>query len=128
VPKLVVATSPSHDEPNQGLGSWMVDIVEHIENIDDLEIEVLSATDATPEKLFESIANRNPDFIALNGHGDYKSVYGHDDVLLVCSDNDLEGFSGRIIHALACDAGKELGPALKDLNAQVLLGDARATI
>jgi len=105
-----------------GLSSWMAKIIEHVKGVDGLEIVVLSGAEAAPKELLEAVSDMKPDFVAFNGHGDSRSLYGYDNVLLVSADDDLEPFSGKIIHALACDAGAELGPELVRIGAKAFIG------
>ena len=62
--------------------------------------------------------------IIFNAHGNEDSIFGFEsNILIQCSEN--EGIlAGKIVHALACEAGKNVAPACIKIGTRAFIGYA----
>jgi hypothetical protein len=121
--KIVVATDPGHDKATKHLSHWMLDILNHAKSLGDVEMSVLQGGDATQSKLTKMVEARNPSLIVLNGHGTQDLVMGFNNAILVSTDEKtLKIFAKKIVHALACESGKQLGAVMIKFGTKAFVG------
>jgi hypothetical protein len=85
----------------------------------------LEAEKVNTTTLESYLKKQNPKLVALNGHGGPDVVYGQDHKPLIKADQNLAILKDRIIHVLACNAGKVLGPACIKSGTKAWLGYKR---
>ncbi len=107
--RIVIATNPADDNVTKYLDAWHKKTIDIAKEQKDTEIFELSKEKANKESLTRLIEEKNPDLVLFNGHGSCDSIFGfNQDVLIKCGENELL-LEKRIVHALTCDSGKELG-------------------
>lgn len=117
----LLITRPRYDPATHYLYYWATKIIETAQRqqliIFDLEKEKAS------RKTLESYLNKQqPEIVVFNGHGSSTAMIGQDNEVLI-SANDNEGvLNGKKIFMRACDAGKILGPKIKEAGARGFIG------
>lgn len=121
--RIIVATDPAHDDITQYISDYVDKLIEYIGTIEDAEISLLRGPEVTPQKLHETITEKDPAVIIFHGHGEKDSIEGFNDVVLVSSETTpMELFENRVVHAIACWTAQELGQNMVDLGAKTFIG------
>jgi len=77
---------------------------------------------ATKYSFFETLTQHNPDVIIAGAHGDPKTLTGQalEEVLKSCQNNEV--LSGRVMCAISCLTGQNLGPDSREKTAEAYIG------
>lgn len=106
--KQFLITRPRYDKETSYIYSFSKPIIilaREEKNIQTLELE---GEKATRRNFEEGVGKTEPKLIFLNGHGDEKSVWGHQDEPILDKGN-ISLMKGKIIYALACESLAGLG-------------------
>lgn len=106
--KILLITRPKHDPTLHYLFHWSKKIIELAieKGINVLNLEGERAN----RKEVESMLNkRKPSMVFFNGHGNYDSIAGHEDKTLLAVGKNEELLVSKIVYALSCRSGKQLG-------------------
>ena len=117
----LIITRPQHDITTRYLSSWAGEIIDFAKKkgveICDLAREKANRTE------FEGRVNKiKPEVIFLNGHGSDDCVTGHDNDVLVNTQENYQILSNSITYALSCNSGKELGPKVAESGTAAYIG------
>lgn len=77
---------------------------------------------ATSYSFFDTLQKYNPDIIIADGHGDPSTLTGQglEEVLKACLNNEV--LSGKVMCAVSCLTGQNLGPDSRNKNAKAYMG------
>lgn len=117
----LIVTRPHHDITTSYLSVWAKDIVEFAEQKGADVIDLPGKT-ANRKELESRIKKLQPELVFLNGHGDDDRVAGHDNEILVKSDDNHDILKGRITYALACKSGQGLGRRISEDDGATYIG------
>jgi hypothetical protein len=109
MPKQLLITRPCHDSRTAYIHSFTKSIVIIAKENTGVHVTDLEGPKATRKNLEESIKKSSPKMIFLNGHGDHKTVLGHENKVIL-DKNNVWLMKGSIVYALACESLIELGP------------------
>lgn len=120
--RIILVTNASHDTPTEYLDSWFGKIVDLVKNSKDTKIFELSKEKANREMLTRIIEEENPQLVVFNGHGNESMITGHNhDVLIRCDDNEYL-LKDKIVHSMACESAKKLGPKCIEIGTKSFIG------
>jgi hypothetical protein len=121
--KNILLTDPQHDKPTRSLSYWVAGVVAHIDGLKDMKAIHLKGSDVSANNFSLSVQKHQPNLVLLSGHGSHASVCGYNDEPLVMSAHEsCLLFKEKIVHALACRAGHQLGQELINLGAVAFIG------
>ena len=101
-------TRPNHDDETDFISQWFSHILAYCESKSHsvLDLEGSKAN----RKQVESVLGRNsPNLIVFNGHGTNDSIKGHQDEIIIKSNDNEKILKNKIVYALACNAAAKLG-------------------
>lgn len=106
----VFITRPRHDRIVDYLYFWCEDIIRFAEdkNMIVIDLDDRKATRAKVESYLSSRESQ-PNIIMFNGHGTSRMICGHKDEPLIIADDNDDVLKSKIVYALSCDVGIELG-------------------
>ncbi|MCK4327504.1 MAG: hypothetical protein KAW41_03435 [Candidatus Diapherotrites archaeon] len=107
--KTMLVTRPNHDHTVHFLKSWNNRVITEGRKHGFKVIDLVGDR-ANKEKVDQVIQKRDPRFIVFNGHGSPSQITGQRGEVLVDSKTLGSELKSRVISALACDSGRELGP------------------
>ncbi len=120
--KTLLVTNPSCDEATEYLDSWSVGIIEAAKKQKDTLVLELRKQDVSKENLTKLIDEHKPKLVLFHGHGGEAHIQGFEyNILIKCGDNE-HLLKDKIIHSLACDSGKKLGPDCIRIGTMAYLG------
>ena len=120
--RIIIATNPADDQVTEYLDAWHKKVVNFAKKQANTQIFELNKKEANRISLTELIERKNPHLVIFNGHGSYDSIFGFDQgILIKCDENEIL-LKNKIVHALACDSGKKLGPQSIKVGALAYLG------
>ncbi len=101
-------TRPRHDRIVNYLFFWSDDIIDFAKgkNINPIDLGEKKATRGNVESYLDK---QNPILVMFNGHGTPHMICGHQDEPLIAINDNEHILKSRIVYALSCDAGAELG-------------------
>lgn len=108
--KLLLITRPEHDPGTLYLSKWSEKIINEARD-KGVRVIDLHRQQAERNRFLGTIEKSSPKLIVLNGHGDEKTITGHDGKIIL-AETDSRVVSGKIIFARACLSAKILGPTL----------------
>ncbi|MEK9153628.1 MAG: hypothetical protein AAB723_03455 [Patescibacteria group bacterium] len=108
--KLLV-TRPEHDPTTRYISCW-AGVIINLAKCKGFRVLDLHRGKANRKEFEGRMKKLHPELIFLNGHGNDKSIAGHDNETLVGLEDNHQVLSGKVTYALACSAGKLLGPAI----------------
>ncbi len=106
--RALLTTRPNYDLATRYLFYWSELVITEAKK-KGINVLDLSEKKANKKDLHSYIERHNPALIFFNGHGSTNAVAGHDDEILVKTNDNEHILSGRIIYARSCDAVGELG-------------------
>lgn len=93
-------------------------------DVSNLGFQVLDSSGAyaTSYSFFDTLQKYNPDVIIADGHGDPSTLTGQglEEVLKACTNNQI--LSGKIVCAVSCLTGQNLGPDSRNKNVEAYIG------
>lgn len=120
--KRVLVTRPEHDKVTNYLSNWAHEVIIYAKarGVDIVDL----GSDKVKRKIFEEyMSSINPRLVFINGHGNRDCVCGHKDEIILQKDKNEKILAGKIVYALSCHSGAELGPAaIKNGNADAYIG------
>lgn len=120
--RVIVATNPADDPATKMLSFWHKQVVTLAKEQKDIKVFELTREKTNKQNLTELIEKNNPHLVILNGHGSNDSVFGFSqNILIRCGENEIL-LKEKIIHALSCNSGKELGPQCVKVGAKAFIG------
>lgn len=120
--KVLVATSPAHDDVTEYVDIWLEKTLAKFEGNPDLEIIRLKANDAERAALEQAIATHAPKLVLFNGHGNSAAMGGFQNGVLIRCDDNESVLAGRITHMLACETAAALGPRVIEAGGLAYIG------
>lgn len=120
--RIIVATNPACDVETLYLEAWQSKVADLAMKQKDTIIFELNQEKTNKEDLTKLIQEENPQLVILNGHGSYDSIVGFYGGVLIKAMENEEILSKRIIHSMACSAGKILGPSCIKIGALAYIG------
>ncbi len=107
--RILLVSNASHDVQTSYLDAWSANIFDYAKSQKDITFFELKGHKATKKELTELIEREKPNLIIFNGHGESDTIKGFNyEVLVKCDENEVL-LKNKIVHAMACDAGRELG-------------------
>lgn len=104
-----LVTRPEHDDTTYYLSKWSEGTLK-ITKSRRIRVIDLPRERATREELEGMIKEFSPNLIVLNGHGDSRTVRGHNDKPLITAGKNEKILHSKIVYAISCKSAKELGP------------------
>ena len=120
--RIVLIVNAEHDEPTAYLGTWSRKVVKELQGDADIKIIEIGGIDAVKTNVLNLISSNDPAIIIFNGHGNENTICGHNYDVLVKVGEDLDGFKGRIVHAMACKSASVLGGDLIKIGGVAFVG------
>jgi len=108
-----IITRPCYDLATNYLYYW-TQLIINIAKTKGNKIYDLSKKKVT-NKNFWSYLKQNPNIIIFNGHGSDQTIYGHDNEILIDT-NNTKNLNNKIIYARSCSSGKYLAKHLVENN------------
>jgi hypothetical protein len=96
MPKTLLVTRPQYDSATHYLFYWASLYIKYAKS---KYVEVID--------LKGKRANRKPQLVCFNGHGDYNLIAGDEEILVKANDNESL-LTGTIVNVLACSSAKLL--------------------
>lgn len=101
-------TRPRHDRIVNYLFFWSEDIIDFAKSKNINHID-LSEKKAARRNVESYLNKQNPILVMFNGHGTPQMICGHQDEPLITINDNEDILKSKIVYALSCDAGVELG-------------------
>ncbi len=108
VKKTLLATRPNFELTTKYISSWASKALEYAQE-KEVVIFDLEKEKANRLTLETTLQEYSPEFVFLNGHGDYDKVCGQDNECLISANNNENILSGRTVYALSCRSAEILG-------------------
>ncbi len=102
-------TRPEHDDTTHYLSHWSQETIE-VANKKGIKVLDLYREKATKQQVESLLKKHNPAIIVLNGHGDEKTVTGHQNIPLIQAGENEHLLKEKQVYAISCSSGKILGP------------------
>ncbi len=116
----ILITRPEHDPLTRHLSYWNSKVIELASKKGNIVTDLHK--EKANKKEFEGRMKKiNPDLVLLNGHGDDRSVTGHDNEVIVEEGQNSDLLKNKITYAVACSSARVLGEACAD-NATTYIG------
>lgn len=109
----VIITRPEHDPSTRYLSRCSENVIQ-VAKRKGLEVFDLHKEKAIRKELEGRIKKISPELVILNGHGDSKSVGGHDNHILIKAGENEKILKNRITYAISCKSAKVLGKTCAD--------------
>ncbi len=106
----LIITLPRYDDTTEYLSQWSYEI-EDLGNKRGIRIKRLSDKEVNREEFEKIVEKLNYKLIILNGHGSEKSIFGHDDKVLIQEGINHEILTDRITYSRSCNSAFSLGVA-----------------
>ena len=119
--RILLITRPKHDVTTHYLFNWAKAIIDLAikKRVEVLDLKLGRAN----KKEFTSIIPRGQlCFVFLNGHGDVDCVCGYNDEILIKVGENERLLESKIVYALSCRSGRELGPKSIKAGAKAYIG------
>lgn len=109
--RIIVITNPAEQEDAalRYLDSWVHKMIKLAKQQSDTLIFELQKDRANQKELTQIISDNKPQLILFNGHGSDNCIMGYKGNILIKCDENEHLVKDKIIHALSCSSGKELG-------------------
>ncbi|MBI4098870.1 MAG: hypothetical protein HY437_02485 [Candidatus Magasanikbacteria bacterium] len=104
----LLLTRPEHDVTTRYLSCWAKEIIVFAKK-KGVSVFDLSREKANREEFVGRLKKISPEVVFLNGHGSDTAVAGHDDEVLVETEDNEDVLAEKITYALSCNSGKVLG-------------------
>jgi len=119
--KEFLITRPLHDEKMFYLYSFSKAIIQIAKENKKILLINLEGERANRKELESALNKHDKGLVYLNGHGDERTVFGHNDMPILDKDN-IKITKNRILYALACSSLVELGQLAVENGAQAYIG------
>ncbi len=119
--KTILATRPDFELTTKYISSWASKVLEFAREKEVVVFD-LAKEKANRQELETVVREQSPDFVFLNGHGDYDKVCGQDNECLIEADDNAEILSGKIVYALSCRSADTLGKRAVEKGALAYIG------
>jgi len=119
--KTILATRPDFELTTKYISSWAKKVLDFAQEKEVVVFD-LDKEKANRQALEAVIREQSPDFIFLNGHGDYDKVCGQNNECLVGADDNEEILSGKVVYALSCRSAGILGKKAVEKGALSYIG------
>ncbi len=119
--KKFLITRPKHDIITSYLHDFSKEIVKTLKEAKDIHIANIEGTKVTRDELEKYISKEKPKLVFLNGHGDRKSVCGHNNETIL-DENNVSIMKDKIVYALSCDSLTELGETAVENGTKAYIG------
>ena len=119
--KKFLIARPTHDLITSYLHDFSKEIVKTVKETKDIHVTDLEGPAAIRVNLEKSLIKEEPGLVFLNGHGDRKSVAGHEDEIILDEKNIKLG-KDKIIYALSCDSLEDLGEIAIEKGVKAYIG------
>jgi hypothetical protein len=117
----LLITRPQHDEMTYYLHEWSKDLISYAEK-DNFAVTDLNLKDANKENFESYLQSVDPKILVLNGHGNAKTVGGHENEELLQEDENHELTGDKKLYVRTCESGKLLGKACVEDGAEGFIG------
>ena len=117
----ILVTRPEHDPLTRHLSHWNKKVIE-IAKSKGHEVVDLHKEKANKKEFEGRIKKIGPFLVLLNGHGDNRSICGHNDEVLVSVGVNSNLLENRITYAVACSSAKVLGVEVCTKNNATFIG------
>jgi len=117
-------TLPSYDDVTAYLSQWSNEIVETAKENRFRVIE-LKGEDANRKNFEQRMKSNKPIFVMFNGHGNEKTIAGHDNQPLLSSEENIRNeklSQGIIIFCRSCKSAASLGPECEKCGCKAFIG------
>jgi len=119
--KILLITRPQHDETTNYLYFWAESVIEEAKKRN-FEVLDLKGRKANAKDFVGRMKKVKPSLLFLNGHGDYDSIAGHNNEILLSLDRNENLLKDKIIYALSCSSAKNLGKSAVKNGARSFIG------
>ncbi|MBU4274836.1 hypothetical protein KKE19_03410 [Patescibacteria group bacterium] len=107
--KTLLITRPKHDPTVHYLFYWAKKIIE-LARAKSITVIDLRGKRANHEEVISILQKKQPSLVFFNGHGNDGCILGYNDEVLVAVGKSENVLVSKIVYALSCRSGKELGP------------------
>ncbi len=119
--RILLITRPRHDVTTHYLFYWAKELIE-LAVKKGIQVLDLRKERANKKEFTSMVSKKQPCFIFFNGHGGANCIGGHNDEILVEGGKNERLLKSKIIYALSCGSGKELGPKSIKLGTMSYIG------
>ncbi|HLD80763.1 MAG TPA: hypothetical protein VJA40_02060 [archaeon] len=127
MPRTYFLTRPNHDDATHYLAQWIGETTKTAEE-NGLKVIELRGKKVKREDTEKILAKMHPDLVVFTGHGDENTVTGHDREPLIVAGKNEKLLKSKIVYAIACSSGKNLGPKSVEAGAKSYNGYAEPFI
>ena len=106
--KKVVITRPEHDITTLYLSSWSMKALSGVKPREAIVFD-LHRQRASRKETEITLRTQKPGLVIINGHGNEKSIAGHNNELLITAGDNDGLLKGKIAYAVSCKSAKTLG-------------------
>jgi|SRR3989338_8398434 len=119
--KKFIVTRPNWDIMTSYLYDFSKTIIKSVKETKDIHLTSIENNEVNRINFENSVKKENPKLIFLNGHGDKKSVAGHENEIIL-DEKNINLAKDKIIYALACDSLEDLGKTAVKEGAKSYIG------
>lgn len=123
----VLITRPEHDHGTRYLSRWSECIIEEA-NRKGFTVIDLHGKKATRSDFEGRVRKINPALVVLHGHGNERSVTGHDNKPLVTLGENETVLYDRITYAVSCDSAALLGREIAEKGSATYIGYTKSFV
>ena len=103
----IIVTRPQHDVTTKYLSCWAGEIINFAKK-KGIEVCDLAREKANRAEFEGRVKKIKPEAVFLNGHGSDDCVTGHDNGVIVSTDENCGILNDKITYALSCNSGKKM--------------------
>lgn len=118
--KLLLITRPEHDPTTRYLSRWSKEIID-LANKKGVRVIDLYREKVTRKRTTGILKKSNPDLVILNGHGDDNKIAGHNNEVILDTDNQGV-LKSKIVFSRSCKSARVFGPRSISGGALVFIG------
>jgi len=118
----VLITRPDFDDATAYLSACAEEVIEEARNRG-INVCELPRGKVTKSEFEKRLSKNNPQLVFFNGHGSNDCITGDskEEIILKLNDNE-HLLKDKFVHALACNAAKDLGPSCVRKGAKAFIG------
>lgn len=119
--KQFLITRPNYNPETAYIYSFSNAIVAMAKQDKSMHITEIKSPDATRKNFESQLVKTNPGLVFLNGHGDKRTILGHDDEPILDVKN-IDLVKEKIVYALACESLAQLGKIAAQIGVKAYIG------
>lgn len=119
--KTMLITRPKYDDETSYLHAWSSKVIKFAEK-NNFVVFDLNLEKASRKEVEGRLSKHAPNLVFFNGHGDPKTIYGHDDQPVIIQEVNHSILKSLIVYSVACESTKQLGHKCIDSGTTSFIG------